>query len=110
MQATKLMIEKADRYCKKSLDTKEEFLNSNYNTFVKEFKNEAWCEYSIEKDIFWIHTVYCENDTIKRWSKIIQLAKDYGCKSIQFLTKRNAKLWQKKFGFKPIAYVMEYNL
>ena len=39
MQLTKLMIEKADRYCEKSLDTKEEFLNPDYRTFVKEFKD-----------------------------------------------------------------------
>tara|TARA_R100000458_G_C8271917_1_gene246707 strand:+ start:609 stop:941 length:333 start_codon:yes stop_codon:yes gene_type:complete len=110
MQLTKLMIEKADRYCEKSLDTKEEFLNPDYRTFVKEFKDETWCEYSVEGDIFWIHTAYSENDTIKRWAEIIQLAKDYGCKSIQFTTQRDPKLWERRFGFKPIAYKMEYKL
>jgi len=109
MQATKLMIEKADKYCEKSLDAKEEFLEPNYKTFVKEYNN-FWCEYSIEGDVFWIHTAYSEEDTIKRWVEIIQLAKDYGCKSIQFTTKRDPKLWERRFGFKPIAYKMEYIL
>ena len=109
MQATKLMIEKADKYCEKSHDTKEEFLEPNYKTFVKEYNN-FWCEYSVEGDVFWIHTAYSEEDTIKRWVEIIQLAKYYGCKSIQFTTKRDPKLWERRFGFKPIAYKMEYKL
>jgi len=103
------MIEKADIYCKKSGDTKEEFLEPNYKTFVNEHEG-FWCEYSIEGDIFWIWTSYSEKDTIKRWAEIIQLAKDYGCKKIQFTTKRDPKLWERRFGFKPVAYKMEYAL
>jgi len=109
MQATSMMIEKADRYCQKSGDTKKEFLEPNYKTFVREHE-DFWCEYSIEGDIFWIWTTYSKKDTIKRWTEIIQLAKDYGCKKIQFTTKRDPKLWERRFGFKPVAYKMEYTL
>ena len=107
VERTPLMIEKADRYCEKSLDTEEEFLEPNYNTYVREHEG-FWCEYSIEGDIFWIWTSYSEKDTIKRWAEIIQLAKDYGCKKIQFTTKRDPRLWERRFGFKPVAYKMEY--
>lgn len=110
VEPTPLMKEKMDRYCEKSLDTKEEFVEPNYKSFVREFKDETWCEYSIEGDIFWIESAYSEKDTIKRWAEIIQLAKDYGCKSIQFSTQRNPKLWERRFGFKPIQYRMEYTL
>lgn len=109
VERTSLMKEKIDRYCEKSLDTKEEFLEPNYKSFVREHEG-FWCEYSIEDDIFWIETTYSEKDTIKRWEEIIQLAKDYGCKKIQFITKRNAKIWERRFGFKPVQYKMEYNI
>ena len=79
-------------------------------SFIREFKDETWCEYSIEGYVFWIHTAYSEKDTIKRWAEIIHIAKDYGCKKIQFTTQRDPKLWEKRFGFKPIAYKMEYAL
>ena len=110
VEPTRLMKEKIDRYCEKSLDTKEEFLDFNPKSFVREFRDETWCEYSIVDDIFWIESAYSEKDTIERWAEIIQLAKDYGCKSIQFSTQRDPKLWERRFGFKPVAYKMEYKL
>ena len=109
VEPTPLMVEKLDRYCEKSLDSKEEFLDFNPRSFVREHEG-FWCEYSIEEDIFWIESTYSEKDTIKRWAEIIQLAKDYGCKSIQFTTKRDPKIWERRFGFKPIQYRMEYVL
>ena len=109
IEPTPLMKEKMDRYCEKSLDTKEEFVEPNYKSFVREY-DDAWIEYSVIDNIFWINTCYSEYDTIKRWAEIIQLAKDYGCKSIQFITQRDPKLWERKFDFKPVAYKMEYKI
>ena len=42
VEPTPLMKEKMDRYCEKSLDTKEEFLDFNPKSFVREFRDETW--------------------------------------------------------------------
>jgi hypothetical protein len=42
------------------------------------------------------------------WDEFSQtLAKHLGCKRIRFSTRRNPKVWEKKFGYKQVGYIME---
>jgi hypothetical protein len=44
----------------------------------------------------------------KYWDDFsIALAKQLGCKKIKFSTRRNPKVWEKKFGYNIAGYIME---
>lgn len=45
------------------------------------------------------------------WDKfLVELANKLGCKQIRFATKRNPKVWERKFGYKIAGYIMEKEL
>lgn len=57
-----------------------------------------------EGDFFGIN-VYGDG---KYWDDFsIALAKQLGCKKIKFATRRNPKVWEKKFGYNIAGYIME---
>jgi len=121
---SKFMKYKLDIYLKKSGDSYDEFMENrtdddwvdNVRLYKKD--NHAWIEYRVDQvdsngdKIFHIITAYNEKDAkvFKVWSDLQDLAKENGCKKIQFVTTRNPKAWQRRFGMYPIQYKMEIKL
>ena len=66
---------------------------------------DGWCEYLVL-------TAYSKSrkNTKTMWEKLIKLAKDYKCDSIQCITSRNPKAFKRLFGFKVIETKLEYKL
>ena len=64
-------------------------------------------------DLFWIHTAFSKvshRKTLYAWKAIVKLAKEKGCKQIQFTTIRNTEAWQRLFKVKPVEWLMELDL
>jgi hypothetical protein len=118
------MKEKLDRYLEKSGDSYDTFMENrtddewteNVQLYKKD--NHAWIEYRTDQvdadgdKVFYIITAYNEKDAkvFKVWSDLQGLAKKNKCKYIQFVTSRNPKAWQRRFGMYPTQYKMEIKL
>jgi hypothetical protein len=88
------------KYLYKSQDTKEDLFNDSQG-IVYSIDDKGWIEYTVIRNIFWINTMYLDFKDFKTsnqvWADIKKLAKINGCNKIQFTTKRNGKLWERRF-------------
>ena len=99
-----------ESYLEKSKDTVEEFLGETGPVEKTEFEGLGWVEYSRHDDILWVHTAYScrpHNETKEVWNSLKKLAKNKGCKKIQFTTRRNPKAFERLFGANIIQYKLE---
>ena len=109
-EISKIQSKYLDSYLDKSKDTLEEFLIDTGSVEKTEFEGLGWIEYSRHGDILWIHNAYScrpHKETMEVWNSLLKLAKNKGCKKIQFTTKRNPKAFERLFGAKTIQYKLE---
>ena len=100
-------------YLKRSGDTLQEYLDAPKPMYVYAPTHvDGWVEYDIHNDIMWVRTAFSGDpkQTKKAWTEIKQLAKNYGCKKIQFQTKHNPKVMKRLFGANPVLTKMEVKL
>lgn len=87
-------------YLKKSKDTKEEFFDDFQGT-IYSLGDRGWVEYIVIGNIFWIRTMYWDTKSLKEsndvWEDIKNFAKMHKCTSLQFTTKRDGRLWERRF-------------
>lgn len=87
------------RYLDKSKDTKEELTADG--GIVYDLGDRGWVEYEVIGPLFWIRTMYWDTkdniETQEIWSDVKKFAKLHGCTKVQFTTKRDGKLWSKRF-------------
>jgi len=107
-----LMMKYLDMYLLKSKDTAKDFIAPDepyeYQTYLVD---KGWVEYMVMDNIFWIRTAFnINNDTMEHWDNIKEIAKSCGCEKIQFTTKRNPKVFERRFGCKTIQHKLEYQL
>ena len=57
---------------------------------------------------FVVNQAYCEGNNGRKLLNVIELyAKEYGCRTIMFITRRNYRAFERKYGFKLAGYVLE---
>ncbi len=73
---------------------------------------DGWVEYLVDGDIFWVLTAYSKSrkNSKNMWKRLIRLAKDYKCESIECITGRNPKAFERLYGFKVKETRLEYKL
>jgi hypothetical protein len=110
----KVVIKYLKRYLNKSQDTKEDLFNDSQGV-IYAIGDDGWVEYTVVGDIFWINTMYYDFKDFKTsnqvWSDLKKLAKLNHCTKIQFTTKRNGKIWERRFkDMKVIQWKIEVTL
>tara|TARA_R110002051_G_scaffold316987_1_gene397467 strand:- start:565 stop:921 length:357 start_codon:yes stop_codon:yes gene_type:complete len=113
-EISNIQSEYLDSYLDKSKDTLEEFLSETGDKEERvEFEGLGWIEYSRHDDILWIHSAYScrpHKETKRIWANLKKIAKNKGCKKIQFTTRRHPKAFEKLFNAKTIQYKLEVTL
>jgi len=100
-------------YLEKSKDTKEEFFDGGGTIY--NLGERGWIEYEIIGSLFWIRTMFWDTKDMKEthevWNNIKDFAKRHKCIKIQFTTKRDGKLWERRFkDMKTIQWKIEADL
>jgi len=77
--------------------------------------DRGWVEYEVIRNIFWINTFFWDTKGIKEsnkvWSDVKAFAKRHNCNKIQFTTRRDGKVWERRFKeMKVIQWKVEANI
>ena len=112
-ELTKQQAKYIDKYLIKSGEELLSFMNKSPHTKVMDIKGVGWIEYAIKDDIFWIETAFSKTDhslTKLVWERIVKIAKDKGCTTIQCATIRNPKAFERLFNLKAVEWKLEYKI
>ena len=106
---TELQQKTYKRYMEKSGDTMLA-LSSEGSFMYEDETDRAWAQYYISDDILFIQGAYCEKNIKRHYNILKSIGRDHDCSRLQFITDRNPKAFERRFGAKTIMYKMEYEV